>query len=314
MNNPRPFILYSLLLAGGLSLILFVSYGSAEQEEANVHSDTLTPPPVENLPQVIRSIDLDKTYAFAGEEVPIDNEDVMERLDRELSINTYWHSNTLLNIKNANKYFPEIEKILRQNGVPEDLKYLAVAESSLRHATSPAGAKGFWQILKSTGESYGLEVNDNVDERNHLEKSTVAACKFLKESYQRFGSWSLAAAAYNMGGSRLARLLEEQKAESYYELNVGEETSRYFFRLVALKELMENPENYGFYVKEEHLYKPITAFREVEVNYSIDNLGDFAKENGTDYRTLKIYNPWLMTSKLPNSRGKIYKIKLPKES
>ncbi|MDX1476476.1 MAG: transglycosylase SLT domain-containing protein [Saprospiraceae bacterium] len=300
--------------AAFLSLVAtFVLFGSFERttrpdaQSATVSSATSDPGA---LPQVIRSVDLSKEYTFAGEVVPQGNFDAMERLDRELSVNSYWHSSTLLNIKQAHRYFPVIEPILAEHGVPDDFKYLAVAESNLRNAVSYAGAKGVWQFLKSTGQAYGLEINGEVDERYHLEKSTEAACRYLKDYYRQFGSWTLAAAAYNMGGPRLKRLLQEQQAESYYELNLNEETSRYVFRILAFKEILTSPEKFGFYVDESELYEPL-KYRTVMVNTTVESWADFAQEHGTNYRMLKVYNPWLISGRLTCSGKKDYIIKLP---
>jgi membrane-bound lytic murein transglycosylase D len=307
----RDFTAYAAFLALALTFLLFISYNnqsSATQPEAQEEvGEEQT-----SLPQVIRSLDINKEYAFAGEPVPIRNFDVAERLDRELSVNTYWHSSTLLNIKHAHRFFPVIEPILRTYGVPDDFKFLAVAESNLRNVTSPAGAKGIWQFVSNTGRHYGLEINHDVDERYHYEKATEAACKYLLDYYDDFGSWTLAAAAYNMGGPRLKKNLATQKAGSYYDLNLNQETSRYVFRELAIKEIMSNPKDYGFYVDKSHMYAPL-QYRTVEVDTSVTNWGDFANQQGTSYRMLKVYNPWLITGELGNSKGKVYKIKLPEE-
>ncbi len=276
------------------------------------------PPPVETdpdltrgLPQRVEAIDLDRPFDFAGEPLPMDNFDVRERLDRELITNSYRHSRTLLNIKLAHKYFPVIEPILARNGVPDDFKYLAVAESDLQNATSYAGAKGVWQFMEAIAEHYGLEVSREVDERYHLEKATQAACEYLLDTKRRFGSWTLAAASYNVGGTRLARELDNQRAESYYDLNLNEETSRYVFRLVAFKEIISRPAEFGFHFDEADLYPPLTGYKIVKVSGAIPHLGDFAREHGTTYRLLKVYNPWLLTSRLSNPQGKTYEIKVP---
>lgn len=298
----------AIFLTLALTFLLFVSYQQHGKESPVDGSGKVA----SNLPQVIRSIDISKAYTFAGEEVPIHNFDARERLDRELSVNSYWHSSTMLNIKQANRYFPVIEPILKRYDIPGDFKFVAVVESNLRNVTSPAGAKGFWQFVKRTGEHYGLEINGDVDERYHLEKSTEAACRYLKEYYGDFGSWTLAAAAYNMGGPSLKRALEEQKAESYYELNLSDETSRYVFRILAIKELLSSPEDYGFYVEQGHLYAPL-AYRTVTVDTSVSSWGDFARQHGTTYRLLKVHNPWLISSSLSNKSGKEYEIKLPAE-
>lgn len=266
----------------------------------------------EAIPQVVKPVDLDRPFDFAGEALPMDNFDVRERLDRELLVNTYWQSNTLLNIKNAYKFFPMMERIMKEYGIPDDFKYLAVAESSLRNAVSPAGARGLWQIMPSTAKEFGLEINSEVDERYHYEKSTVAACKMLRNYYRSFGSWTLVAAAYNTGFGRIKKELEAQRAEDYYALNLTEETSRYVFRLVAIKEILSRPEDFGFYVGPEHGYPPIDEYRSLTVKESIPNLGDFANAHNTTYRMIKVYNPWLLGASLTVSSGNSYEIKVPK--
>jgi len=264
------------------------------------------------LPQQIRSVDLNKSFDFAGESLPMDNFDVRERLEREILRNSYYHSNTLLVLKRAKRYFPVIERILAENGMPDDLKYLAVTESDLTMAVSPAGAKGIWQFMKGTGKEYGLEVNSGIDERYHLEKSTKAACTYLKKLKAKFGSWSLAAAAYNMGGNKLNSEMGKQRADSYFDLNLNQETMRYFFRIIAIKEIMSNPEQFGFYLNEDEKY-PELEFANVRVEKTIENLGDFARQNGISYRILKLYNPWLVSGSLPNSSGRTYFVKVPKK-
>ncbi len=249
---------------------------------------------------------------YAGEEVPVHNPDIKERMDRELLVNTYWQSNALLIFKRANKYFPIIEPILKEEGVPDDLKYLAVIESGLTQAVSPAKATGFWQILKETGREYGLEVNDNVDERYHIEKSTRAACKYLKASKKRFGSWTAAAAAYNAGNYGVSKLFEEQNVSNYYDLLLREETGRYVFRIIAFKEILSNPEKYGFNFTEDHLYKHIPTYK-VEVDTAVTDFVKFAERYGINYKILKIHNPWLRENKLNNKSRKKYYIEIPKE-
>jgi hypothetical protein len=299
---------YTLLLASFLTIVVFASYG--KKKEGNTE-EPATVESVAKIPQVIKAIDLDKPFTLAGERVPMENPDVYERMDRELSVNTYWHSTTLLNIKNAYKYFPIIEKIMAEEGLPDDFKYLAIAESNLRNATSPAGAKGLWQFMRETGKYYDLEVNSEVDERYHLEKSTRAACNYLKDYYKRFKSWTLSAAAYNMGGTRLKREMDAQRGKTYYDLNLNQETDRYVFRIIAIKEVIGNPERFGFYLDNDEGYEPMTDFSIIEVDGPIPNLGDFALKNGISYRTLKVYNPWLRSSKLTNAARKTYEIKIP---
>jgi hypothetical protein len=297
---------YTLVLASFLTVAIFSNYSNKSPEVVSATTEV-----GDGLPQVIRPVDLDRPFDFAGEPVPMDNFDAKERLDRELTVNTYWHSSTVINLKNTYKYFPLIEKILAENEVPDDFKYLAVAESNLRNATSPAGAKGFWQFMKPTAEYYGLEVNSEVDERYHIEKATIAACEYIKGYKKRFGDWSLSAAAYNMGGTRLAKEMKQQRANNYYDLNLNLETSRYLFRLIAIKEIYSNPQEFGIYVGKEDGYAPLDDYRIVEVNTPIANWGDFAQEQGISYRMLKVYNPWLISSKLSNRARKTYEIKIP---
>jgi|TARA_R110002012_G_scaffold6480_8_gene30144 membrane-bound lytic murein transglycosylase D len=249
---------------------------------------------------------------FAGEAVPVENPDILERMDRELLVNTYWQSNALLIFKRANKYFPTIEKILAEEGVPDDLKYLAVIESGLTQAVSPARATGFWQILKETGREYGLEVNDNVDERYHVEKSTRAACKYLKQSKEKFGSWTAAAAAYNAGNYGVSRRFKEQNVQDYYDLLLGEETGRYVFRIIALKEILSNPKKYGFNFRAEDLYAEVPTYK-VEVDTAVTDFVKFAERFDINYKLLKLHNPWLRETKLNNSSGKKYYIEIPEK-
>jgi len=247
---------------------------------------------------------------FAGERMPLENPDILERMDRELLVNTYWQSNGLLMFKRAKKYFPIIEPILAKHGIPEDIKYLAVIESGLTNAKSPAGARGVWQILKGTGREYGLEVNTNVDERYHIEKATEVACKYLKQSKERFGSWTLAAAAYNAGNAGVSKRLESQAVKSYYDLLLGEETGRYVFRIVALKEILTNPQKYGFNFRDKDLYNKIPTYK-VEVDTAVTDFTKFSEEFGINYKILKIHNPWLREPHLNNKSRKQYLIDIP---
>ncbi|RMB61056.1 lytic transglycosylase domain-containing protein [Dokdonia sinensis] len=248
---------------------------------------------------------------FAGEMVPVQYPDIRERMDRELLVNTYWQSNALLLFKRANKYFPLIESILEEEGVPDDLKYLAVIESGLTQAVSPARATGFWQILSGTGKEYGLEVNDNVDERYHIEKSTRVAATYLKKSKERFGSWTAAAAAYNAGNAGVSRRMDAQNVNDYYDLLLGEETGRYVFRIIALKEILKNPKKYGFNFTNDDLYKPIETYK-VSVDTAVTDFVKFAEGYGINYKILKIHNPWLREDHLNNKSRKQYFIEIPK--
>ncbi len=251
-----------------------------------------------------------ENISFCNEAVPLELFDIRERLDRELLVNTYWQSNMLLLIKRANRFFPLIEKILKEEDVPDDFKYLAVIESSLENVRSPKGAKGIWQIMPNTAREYGLEVNRNVDERYNLELSTRVACKYLKKAKDKFGSWTLAAAAYNRGISGISRNLSRQKVENYYDLLLGRETSRYIFRILAVKEIIENAYNYGFIFQEEDLYKPY-EIKNIQIDTAISNIADFSNKLGINYKTMKLYNPWLLENHLNNKSRKKYLIKIP---
>ena len=265
----------------------------------------------DGLPQLVRPIDLSGPFSFAGKELPLNNFDVRERLDLELMRNAYFHRNTLLLLKRKARYFPTIERILAEEGVPDDLKYLAAAESTLAEAVSPAGAKGVWQFMAPTARAYGLEVNDEVDERFHLEKATRAAAAYLKDYYEDFGDWNKVAAAYNMGGPNLKKWLGRQRAEEVFDLDINQETMQYLFRIVALKYIMEQPEEFGYRVPDGDRYPVLNDFRTITVDTSIENLGDFAREQGTTYRMLKLYNPWLVTGSLSVSKGNSYDIRIP---
>ncbi len=307
--SPKFLRWYTAVLAAVLTIAVFSS--SSKKERVLERPQYITDD--SNLPQIIKPVDLNKDFSFAGEPLPMHNFDVRERLERELLVNSYWHSSTILYIKSMRRFFPVIEQILAENGVPDDFKYLAVAESSLRNESSPAGAKGFWQFMRPTGQYFGLEINSEVDERFHIEKSTQAASQYILDYKRQFGSWTLAAGAYNTGGPNMKRALSRQKETSYYDLNLNAETNRYVFRIVAIKEILSDPRNFGFFVNEqEDGYPPLDNYDVVEVDGPIDNLGDFAKKNGTTYRMLKIFNPWLLSYKLSNSRRKTYQIKIPK--
>ncbi|BDQ03403.1 lytic transglycosylase domain-containing protein [Ignavibacterium sp.] len=253
----------------------------------------------------------DEVYLF-GEKLPLENFEVYERLDREMIVNAYWHSATILALKRANRWFPVIEPILKRNNIPLDFKYLAVAESNLENVISPAGATGFWQFIKSAATQYGLEVNDEVDERYDVEKSTEAACRYLKDAYQKFGSWTMAAAAYNAGMNGIDKWSSLQKTTNYYNLVLGIETSRYIARVAAIKIIMENPQKYGFNLSEKDLYQPL-KYKEVVLDSSVTDFANYAASLGINYKTLKLYNPWLRDTSLKNKNGKKYVIKIPEE-
>jgi len=260
----------------------------------------------------VYALNVPENLDFAGEAVPLTDPDILERMDRELLVNTYWQSNGLLMFKRANKYFPIIEPILAKNGIPDDFKYLAVIESGLTNAVSPANAKGFWQIMKTTGRENGLEINTNVDERYHLEKSTEVACKYLLSAKERFGTWTLAAASYNAGKSGISRQLNKQSSGNYYDLLLGEETSRYIFRIVALKEILNNPAKYGYNFRYKDLYKSIPTYK-VEVDTAVTDFVAFSKQFGINYKILKLHNPWLREPHLNNKTRRKYWIDIPKK-
>lgn len=247
---------------------------------------------------------------FAGELAPLNISDVRERLDKELLINANLDATTRLIIKRANRVFPVMEPILKKYGVPDDFKYLAVIESGLVNVVSPAGARGYWQFMPDTGKERGLEINDIVDERYHLEKSTEAACKYLLDAKAKFGSWTLAAASYNGGFGGVNKQITFQGVNNYYDLLLTEETSRYVFRILALKEIMQNPALYNFDLMKEELY-PVIPVKTVEVTSSIPDLAIFAKEQGINYKVLKIHNPWLRDRKLTVTPGKTYIMEIP---
>lgn len=251
--------------------------------------------------------------SFAGEKVPLDMFYVQEALENEMTVNTYWHSSTLLLIKRAHRWFPVIEPILKKNGIPDDFKYLAVAESGLKNVVSPAGATGFWQIMKGTAREYGLEVNSGIDERYHLEKSTEVACQYLLEAYEKYGNWTLAAASYNAGMNKISKETVRQNESQYYHMNFGMETGRYVYRILALKQILSHPTDYGFHLRKGDLYEPFVT-REVEVDSTIEELSVFAKKYGMNYKELKIYNPWLRQAYLPDESRRVYRIKIPVNS
>jgi membrane-bound lytic murein transglycosylase D len=257
-------------------------------------------------------VTIPKELNFAGEKVPLDNFEVRERIDRELLINTYWQSQTMLNLKRAGRWFPVIEPIFRRNDVPSDFVYLVVAESGLLNSISAVGATGFLQFTDATGKKYGLEINEDVDERYNVELATEAACKYLKEAKELFGSWTLAAASYNMGTDGLSKQIEKQKVKNYYDLLLSDETLRYLARIIAVKEVMTHPALYGFHYRVSDLYAPY-KYTALEVDSSLTNIADFAIAKGTNYKMLKLLNPWLRSNTLPNKTKKKYSIKLLRE-
>lgn len=264
-------------------------------------NDTLLPNRIYNLPDSV---------CFAGERMPLENFDTRESLERELIMSAYRHSSTIMIIKKANRYFPVIEPILKEYGIPDDFKYLVAAESEFANAISPKGAIGFWQIMQSVGREEGMEINSIVDERYSIEKSTRFACKYLKKSYDMFGNWTLAAASYNSGRGSINEQMKIQHQNNYYDLLLNEETARYIFRVVAYKLIIGNPESYGFDIKKEDLYSPL-KYEVVKIDTAIRDFSVFAGMNGTNYKILKFLNPWLRKPYLPRTTGKSYEIKIP---
>lgn len=252
------------------------------------------------------------SLSFAGEPVPLQRADVFESYERELIVNTYLHSNTVQCIKRSARFFPVIEPILAENNIPDDFKYLCVIESDLIQKVSPAGAAGFWQIMRSTAVEGGMEVNDEVDERYDLEKATRFACTYFRTAYEQFGSWTMAAAAYNMGRNGAAKQVGLQQTARYYDLLLNDETARYVYRILAIKTIFEHPERYGFLIADDEKYAPIPC-REIEVRSSIGDLVQFAIDHQINYKILKWLNPWLRDSRLTVRSGKHYRIKLPKK-
>jgi hypothetical protein len=300
MNKKKVFLLSLLAL---VFLLSFKEFDLDKLTAFNSHGEET---------YKVYALKLPASIEFSEEIVPLDQPDIRERLDKELLVNTYWQSNMMLLLKRANKYFPIIEKILQEEGVPDDFKYLAVIESALENVRSPKGAKGFWQIMPGTAREYGLEVNSNVDERYHIEKSTRVACAYLKKAKKRLGSWTLAAASYNRGMYGTDRLLEKQITDNYYDLLLNNETSRYVFRILAVKEIMSNPQRYGFIYDEEDLYQPI-PIKKIGLDTAITNIAKFAKAQSVNYKIIKIHNPWLIQNHLNNKSRKYYEIEIPEE-
>lgn len=299
----KSLLLLLFLICGGIALQLF-SFSTDPDETDLVYQRRF------NESYAIFSLNLPTDLSFCGEKVPMELLDVRERLDRELLVNTYWQSNSLLAHKRANRWFPIIEEILRREGLPDDLKYIPLVESGFTNVTSPAGAVGFWQFMKPTAEAHGLEVNAEVDERYNVVKSTEAACHFLKEAYGRYGSWAMAAACYNLGRGNLDKQVDRQKENDYFNLLLPEETSRYVFRILAMKAVISDPERYGFHLRPKDLYPPYRT-RSIELKPPVDNLNDLAVANGTNYKTLKLLNPWLRDNVLKGRTGKTYTVLLP---
>ncbi|MBX2915423.1 MAG: lytic transglycosylase domain-containing protein [Cyclobacteriaceae bacterium] len=298
-------------LSIGLLLVYVLYDQSARKPEVEVTTQLEPIPVSENFqPFVAVSYDLPTSISFAGEAVPLQLPDVRERLDRELQVNIYLQSSTLFLLKRANRWLPRMTEILKEHNIPDDFKYLPLIESGLVNGVSPKEAVGYWQIREAAGKELGLEINKEVDERYDPIKSTEAACKYLKNAYSKFGNWTLVAASYNRGVAGIKNDLEDNQVDNYYDAHLNDETARYVFRILAIKEIFEHPEKYGFKLKPEHLYQP-EELKTIEISETIPNLVSFAKSNGSNYKILKRHNPWLRQPRLTVKKGKTYQILLP---
>lgn len=263
--------------------------------------------------QQVFSVPVPSDLAFAEEKVPLARLDVKENLEREFLVYTYWPSSTILMLKRAGRWLPVIEPILKKYGVPDDFKYIALIESGFTHETSDRGACGFWQFVEATAEQYGLEVNDQVDERFHVEKSTIAACRYFKDAKKQLGTWTLAAVSFNLGMSGLASQLKNQRSSSYYDLDLNEETGRYLYRILAMKAIHRQPSDYGFKLRKKDLYPEIPTYQVVVDSAHVD-MGQFAAQKGVPFRVVKLLNPWIRKTSLSCDPGQSYRVCLPDPS
>ena len=306
-----PLIAFALLLVF-VAVFGFCSSSLSHQVEAIANDQAIANDSIMSHTHWITTPPVPEKVDFAGEPMPLDFFDIHESLERELIVNTNFHSNTLQCIKRISRYFPVIEPILAANGIPDDFKYIALIESDLMNKISPRGATGFWQFMKDAASEYKLEMNTEVDERYHVEKSTVAACNYLNDAYQVFNNWTMAAASYNMGKGGLSTQVKRQQCNNYYDLLLNDETARYIYRIVAMKIIMSNPQKYGFFVPDNEKYHPI-PYTEVEVKTAVADLAEFAFEHQTNYKMLKYLNPWLRDNKLTNTAKNTYRVKIPAE-
>lgn len=298
------------LIAFGAVVLLWAtlklfSYSLTDNLSDNAYEDYF------NMNYKVFSIRIPKNLNFADEKVPITDFSVREAVEKELIINTYWQSQSLLLHKRANRWFPLIEPILKKNNIPEDFKYIALIESQLTNVVSPQGATGFWQLVEPTAKGYGMEITEEVDERYNVQKSTEAACKYFKEAYKQFNNWTLVAASYNLGMGGIQNQLDKQKVESYYDLLLTDETARYVFRILAMKEIISRPKVYGFELRKKDLY-PVMVTKKIIIDSTIHNLADFAIAQNINYKILKLFNPWLRANTLTIGEKKKYIIEIPK--
>ncbi|MBL7684143.1 MAG: lytic transglycosylase domain-containing protein [Flavipsychrobacter sp.] len=301
----KPILYFSIGLSVGVGAFFMQSFRETGKDEGTVQVKEDG-----KLQYKWYQPEIPKTLSFAHERVPIERWEVRERLEREMIINYYMHGTTLYITKLTTRFFPMIEQKLKANGVPDDFKYLCVAESALQNQVSAVGASGFWQFMKDTGPRYGLEINNEVDERYHPAKATDAACAYLKEAYGKFYSWTAAAASYNCGMGGYTKQIEYQKKSNYYDLAFPEETNRYIFRILALKVILSNAKAHGYIINGQEAFKPIKT-RTVTVDTSIKDLAQFALDNGSSYKMLKLLNPWLRAHTLTVKPGKVYEIEFP---
>jgi membrane-bound lytic murein transglycosylase D len=304
------FIYILLAISLVLALFAYLKVPSATVTREYVAAEPMNLPPQMSFRDSIRLFDIPKELDFAGERVPLESVDILERLEREIYVNAYWESNMIMLLKRSAKYLPQIEQMLKENGIPDDFKYLAIAESALMNVGSPAGARGFWQILESTGKEYGLEISKDVDERYHFEKSTLAAARYFNKAHAKFGDWTAVAASYNMGQNGFSKRQQEQLNHNFYDLYLNDETSRYLFRILAFKVIFENPGAFGYHLRESDYYKNPTL-KSIRVDEDIKDLPTWAKSHGSTYKELKLYNPWLRSRDLNVKRGRFYEIQLP---
>ncbi len=299
----------AIFMLGGFAVFLSISTMRAKEDPEAVSSryEKIVSP----FDNKVYAVKIPEKIDFAGEQVPLNDQDVKEHLDRELLVNTYWHSQTLYIMKQYPQIISFIEPILERNRVPKDFEYLCVAESGLQYnALSSSGALGLWQFTKSTGQQYGLTINSEVDERMNYEKSTEAACRYFIEAKNKFGTWTMAAAAYNHGMNGMLDVVKHQKTNNYYDLYLNRETSRYVFRILALKQVLQNPQQYGFFLDAGDLY-PEYKYKTVKIDSSVTDLADFAKSQGTNYKKLRELNPWILGYSLTNKERRQYEFKLP---
>jgi hypothetical protein len=305
MDTKKIILIFSIALS--FVALVFVSAYFYVKSERNARQ---IPVIITENERRVYSPPIPDSLEFCGEQVPLQDFDVKERIDREFLVNTYWHSAMLLYIKRANRWFPVIEPILKENGIPDDFKYMAVAESGLTNAVSPDGASGFWQLMEAAAKKHGLEINDEVDERYNVEKATQAACDYLKDAHTKFKNWTLTAASYNNGLNGIERQIGRQKTRNYYNLYLNEETYRFVSRIVTIKEIFNDPHKYGFYFSRNDLYPRIETFP-VKINYPIADLAQFARGHDVNYKILKIFNPWLRNNYLKNKFKKTYILQIP---